>query len=561
MERMIRFCKRHPLESSLVAMVFSLLLVVSVGSSGAALIMQHQRNQIANEKQVAEKRLGLYRDNVSSMVNYFPQMLDDLPLAQPLRSRLNELTDELLHQQEDASSLVGPSQKWGLVGVAIGKGNLILAEASTRLANDQVKDGEQLLLSALTQFTQAESICRQIVDQRQGDQAKGLSNLALCLSRQAAVKRSMDMLDEAVQLYLQAIEYRQQATRIPRSDTEKPEFQLQADLGREYSNLAELQILVASQAPENDTHFRQQATETTNQAIHCLRQAVFSDDGNMRPETKSNSVRDLAISYEFSAVLKMQAGATDEAAQDYASATTIFERAWQLDPQRHSLKMQLVRSSFQTGDFWLVNKGDAAAAREQYVKGMKQLIAIFTSSDLDNLLETGLAMGYYRLGIIAIHQADVRKAKSYFERCILIRDLLVRQKSDAKVNPNILLQAKIDLLLAQAWAGQSELACQEVRKLIQTDDRNAADAGGLERNLILVYSAAILGICSQSVDEQARAKLVGEAIALLKESKELGFNDAAFLKTDPDFWPLQRHPEFIQFLTTFEMTKQPPTKS
>ncbi len=551
-EKLVRLCKRHPRESSLIGILFSVLLLSAIGSTWAAITMQQQRNQISQEKQVAEKRLGLYRDNVSSMVNYFPQMLEGLPMTEPLRTKLSELTEQLLNQQEDASSVVGPSQQWGLVGVAIGKGNLYLDQANQAAVSDN-KQSQELYLAAMNQFEKAEETCRRIVKLREGDQGKALANLALCLSRQAAVSRSMNQFIKSATLYEQAIECRKQATEVPLTATEKSRQVLLAELGREYSDLAELQIKLAGQSGNQVESWKQKALATVALAISNLRQACFQEDGRLFPESKANSVRDLAISYELSAELKTREGFFEQAAADYSEVTSMIERALELDPDRHSLKMQLVRSAFTAGDFLLVKKHETAGARNQYVKGMRQILSVVSNSDWDNLMESGLAMGYYRLGLAAVQQADPVRAKNYFERCALIRELDYRQKSDrpdAKRNPNHLLKEKVSLLLTQAWAGQSKLTSQEAGKLVALANSLESDSEVLTRQEIYVFAGAILGISSQHEDEQIKLQLVDQAVSSLQKAKDLGYRDREFLASDPDFWPLQQQPQFERFLSS-----------
>jgi serine/threonine protein kinase len=547
LERMIRLCKRHPLESSLIAAVFSLLTIVAIGTSWAAITMQRQRNQISQEKDLAQKRLGLYRENVSSMVNFFPQMLEDLPMAEPLRAKLNELTETLLNQQEDVQSVVGPSQQWGLVGVAIGKGNGSLARAERLKEVGDTDEALKEYQAATGQFKEAEQVCRLIVEGKEGDQAKAISNLALCLSRQGAVIRSQGKPMEAVAIYEKAIQTRLQASQV--DDTDKSAEQLQADLGREYSNLAELVFQLAIEDAKNSSKWLSQAKTASASSVETLKKAVFAEDGSIRADAKSNTFRDLSTAYGLSAQIKLKGSDLEGVSEAFGESMGAMELALQAEPERYSLKIQLIRTAFEIGDFWLVQKKDAATARGFYVKGMKQLLGIISTREMEDLMELGLAMGYYRLGLAAIEQADESRAKNYFERCALIRELDLRQKSDraeVKKDTNLVVIDKINLLLAQAWAGQSDTVLPAVRELIaHADSPEMVEFTDLRQSIYL-HSASTLGICSRNKADPESSQLIAEAIVTLDKCLKAGFNDVAYLRTDPDFWPLQSQPAFQQ---------------
>lgn len=550
LERVVRLCKRHPMESGLVATVFGLLAIVAVGASWAAVTMQKQRDQISVEKDLAQKRLGLYRDNVSSMVNYFPQMLEGLPLAEPLRARLSEWTESMLNQQEDVQAVVGPSQQWGLVGVAIGKGNGNLRQAETLKSEGDLDGALKEHQAALEQFKDAEQVCRSIVDRKEGDQGKAISNLALCISRQGAVLRSLGKTAEALSMYEMAIKTRLQAVDV--RDTEKSEQQFQADIGREYSNLAELVFELSKNDTASSAMWLSKSDMAIEKSIEFLSKAVFDEDGSPRVDTKSNSFRDLATALGLAADIKLLKKDTDGVGEALKSAIETMELALQAEPDRYSLKIQLIRTAFTTGDFWLVQKKDAPAARAFYVKGMKQLLGIVSTPEMENLTESGLAMGYYRLGVAAIEQADKGRAQNYFERCALIRELNLRQKSDraeVKQNPKLIIIDRINLLLANARAGRNKSVLPEVKELIhQADSPEMLDDTDL-RQAIYLHSAAILGICSKNTVDEESEELSKESVATLEKCFSVGYSDTNYLRSDPDFWPLQENPSFQKLLT------------
>lgn len=551
-ERFVRLCKRHPREASLSGLLVGVLMLVAIGATWAAWQMGKQRNEIAQEKEVSDQRLELYRDGVSSMVNSLPQLLEGIPLTQAVRNRLHESSEVLLASQEGSSESVGLSQKWGLVGTAIGQGNLLLRDAESLLQQGAAAtDVDELLVQADFHFSRAEQIANDTVANDADERAKRLGNLALSLSRRGIQRRLVKKPVEAEEFFSKAIVLRKEALDV--NTTEKPLSQRLAELGRELTNMAELQweqSLLNADAGRSQ-EFASKALASLQESRQHFSSAILDQEGAFQNGISSNSVRDFAMTCELTAKVHISLANLTEAASMYGEALQLSQKTVELDPEKLSYRLNLASTANAMGDFLLVQQQDPAAARQCFVIAMLELRRIFSDGELQNLLDNGLAMSYYRLGIAAIGQRDFDKATNYFERCALIRELSLRQEQDkpiVKANPDLLLVKQVDLMLAQAQAKQLDKAIPLARQLASRAIETQEIAGPLQKHELLIHAAACLGICSQYCEDSQRESLQAEALQFIAQAFEHGHTDLKHLRTDPDFWPLQSLPEFTALL-------------
>jgi hypothetical protein len=164
---------------------------------------------------------------------------------------------------------------------------------------------------------------------------------------------------------------------------------------------------------------------------------------------------------------------------------------------------------------------------------------------LEDLESQGLAMGYYRLGLTSIGLQDPVKAKNYFERCELIRELALRQKldnKDVKQNPELAITQRLDLMLAQARSGNVKPAIEEAYRIMESlgsEDRLKTDP-----NSYLQHAAYALSIASEQVAGPEKAKWMTDALSVMKTCFQYKLVDNDFLAVDPDVAPLRAIPEF-----------------
>ncbi len=544
-ERALRVCRKYPREVAMAGTLLALIVAIAAGSTWAAWRISHQRDEIAVAKKLSDQRLLLYKDSVSQFVNRAPQLLEGVPLATGIRQELSELTRQLLDSSDAASAGAEASRQWGLGGTAIRKGDLLLAEAELQRRSDSnLASVSEMLTEAEEQFSESQSIVQAVLDRGEGDPGKAMGNLALAISRRAAVKQlANDPVAES--LYQKAIELRTQVADL--SFSEHPPGQRMGLLGREYSNLASYYLATESlsSATEQSSSTPHKAILTIDQALTWLRKAIES--ASESDDYFPNLLRDFGVALEIRATLMTQLGAWEEAKQSYSECISVAQRLVELEPLRPAHRTNLLRYSSSFGDFLLVQLQDPVGARAQYVVGMMQLRQLFSDSTLHDLTERGLAMGYYRLGLAAVGMENNELAKKYFQRCELIRDLDLRQQQDlaaTRENPDLLISSRIGLALVRAWSGNTNLAIEEARQMIARAQESAPLKTELTRGQLLMHAAAILGIASVGCDEPDRATLLAEGVRTLSMAIDAGYADIDHLRTDPDLAPLRSSEAF-----------------
>ncbi len=561
-ERLIRLCRRHPREARLIGVVASILLLSAVGASWAAWHISSQRDQIAQEKETSDGRLELYRDSVSNFVNRMPQLLEGVPLAEGAREKLGDLTEELLSDSaaRDVAD-VGVSMLWGREALEIRAGDLLLDTASAlKQSGAPQADIERPRQEAEVHFRQAKTIAQTVLDSQPEETDKALANLALAISRQATARLIADDWETAEKLYSQAIQYRTEAkenntgsnvggtvnnTAIPISRT--PRALRDAELGREHCNLAAF-YLARAKSDQSQPDDVDAALRNVNVAIQLLEDSLadFSSDDRL-----ANIHRDLALATNLLSSIGVAKNDQAIARDGFEKTVRLNQELVAMEPLRIGHQRNLIASANSYGDFLLVQTRDATAARSQYVIAMLQLRRLLSDSNFQQLQEDGLAMGYYRLGLVAVAQGNQAQSQKYFSRCVLIRELDLQQRQDsaaAQQNPDLLLPQRISLMLAQARCGSTDSAIAEARRLVA----RAADAQplqtGLKATQLLQFAAAGLGIVSEKLANEAAEVLLEEAILAMEKSIDLGFDDTDYLTTDPDMAPLQKSNRFSQLL-------------
>lgn len=552
MERFVRLCRRHPLESALMGSLLAVLLAFATGGTWAAVRIASQRDEIAGEKKVSDSRLELYRDSVSSFVNRAPQLLEGVPLSGGMRQELSSLVEGLFETEGTASAAVGPASKWGLAAVAIRRGDKLLEEAQALRVEGATDEVDKKLLEAEQHFVAAIATTKEVLDAGEGDRAKGLGNYALSLSRLAA-QQQLARDPAAVESYRQAIALRREAAAL--DDAEEPAERRVGELGRSLTNYAE--YLYNQHSPELDRE-TQESTVAADDVNVILKEAsaVMERAVELVPEgekPRPNLLRDYILTYQLLGQLEQSQRRYEEARRAYESCIAACQQLMELEPLRMSHGRLWVNLNNTLGDLLLVQMNDPQGARSQYVQGMLYLRrSVLSDPVLTELQENGLAMGYYRLGIAAVAMGNMPQAQQYFERCELIRELDYRQRGDsaaAKGDPDILLRSQIALMLARARAGKGELVLEGARALAERAQHSGTLPDGLTSQQLLLHAAAMIGIVAEQTIGEEGDLLRAEGVRWVEQAIATGYDDFEYLSSDPDLLPLKKSAAFVQLLT------------
>ena len=555
-ERLVRLCRRHPGEARLVGLVAGLMLLFSIAAGLAAYKfnadrdkIEKQRDQIAVEKRVSDQRLDLSRKTVSTFVNDAPQMLEGLPLARGVTEDFSGRMEDLLAatSAENADDpAMESSRKWGLLAVELRKGDMALTSAENA-AQDPAQASVHLD-QAKQHIENAKGLALEVYQGNPRDQAKAAGNLALTISRYAAWE-TLARRGDPIATRKEAIALRKKAAEIETAEESKG-LRISA-LGREWSNLADYRYQSLASLPDADRKTAAiEGIGFAKTAINNLQEGIAA----MAPDEygRMNAQRDLGLAARLLGSLGIAADDIDAITTGFDLSISTFQSLIQQEPLRVAHRVNLIGFANTYGDYLLVNQKDPAAARSHYVISMQQVRELKKDPMLAKLDSDGWAMGYYRLGLAAVAQKDKGNIKRYFERCAMIQDIALRQKSDlpeAKQNPDTLLDDRAGLMLSQAWAGQVEPAVVTARELVKYFNSGPQSTRD-DRGNFLARAAFALGIVSQSESLSGANQKAAqqEAISVLRLAIDAGYRDISYLQGDPDVEPLHSLPEFAEII-------------
>jgi hypothetical protein len=488
-------------------------------------IAESEFKRAERERVVAEQRLTSARQTISAVVNNIPNLLERVPLAAGAQRIILSQMEELLSatdsdNAEDAQ--YESSRAWGLMAVETRAGQQALQNEQGELAE--------------VHYRNALKIAKQVYDGEPRDRAKAAGNLAMAHALLAELLANSDptraeaSIREAIRLREEALQFEQAEDSIGKR---------RANLGNMWNRLAGIQAkqleLLAEDRKQTDLP---EALESCRTAMNHLRTAI--DELADAPSEQATARRDQAAAAITLVQLATLQKDESQVINGYEMAKENFKVLAASEPERPYYRFSLADICAAYGDFFLVQKQDAVAARAQYVDSMRLLRGLNDDTSLEQLKQQRI-MAYYRLGLAAEEQGNAEQVRRYFERAALLSDLHHREKSDAIRDPQLLVDDEVQLMLVQAWAGQ-ERALAIARKLAKQLGEEGADRETSLATENLVRTAFAIAIYREKglLDEEERNSLGAEALELLRQAIGLGYDNIEHLRTDPDVAPLRR---------------------
>ncbi len=563
-ERLVRLCRRYPREARLVGLVAALLLVMTIGASITAYQISLQRDQIktqrdviATEKSISDERLVTYRDTVSQLANQAPNLLDDAPLGAGTRQEFLRLISQILDRSDETTAL-GPSLQWGHEAVALRQGDLLLTQGAEELMrSDRGNEGRDKLRKADEQFAEAVRIAKKIYEDNPTEKSKAAANYASAVSRSATCALvSGKPMGEIVPLHKLAIKLREESLAAALEGANIEEIaSRKAELGGVLFRYAE--FLLKEQA-RDPVKYATKAKDTAMAAADNLRQAIR--EAPVSAKNKPRARQDLGLTLKTLAAAAISLGLDDEAKAAYSESITVLSELCDEYPNYYSYRRLLVGSANAYGDFLFGKNAEPSLIDQQYAIAMAQLKSTLGAPELRALEhgENGLAMQYYRTGLIALRSGEALKAKSAFERSALLREIAwndVWQDGGGSSSPDLAITQRIELLLALARSGRIEDTLVHVKwleerlqKLEKVSGDKATKVGEFETNRLFMLLGSAQGIIAEFLPEKDRPAALDRAVASIKRAIEEGFSDVDYLQNDPDLAPLQNVAAFARLL-------------
>ena len=302
------------------------------------------------------------------------------------------------------------------------------------------------------------------------------------------------------------------------------------------------------------------ANDTAVTAADNLRQAIQELPASAKNRPRAR--QDLGLTLKTLAAAVINLGLDEEAKAAFTESVNVLSELCNEYPNYYSYRRLLVGSANAYGDYLFSKNAEPSLIDQQYSIAMAQLKNTLGAPELRALEngENGLAMQYYRAGLIALRAGEPAKAKSAFERSALLREIAwndVWQDGGGSSSPDLAITQRIELLLALARSGRIEDAQvhikwleERLQMLEKVSGDKATKVGEFETNRLFMLLGSAQGLIAEFLPEKDQPAALDRAVASIKIAVEEGFRDVDYLRHDPDLAPLQKIEEYQKLIST-----------
>ena len=562
-ERLVRLCRRNPREARLVSLVAGLLACFAIVAAFTAFRISQDRNQIVKqrdeisgqkdriekqrdeiteEKTISDNRLSLYRTTVSKFVNRIPRLLENAPFGAGTRTELMGLIGGVLSGDKE-SGVVGSSQKWGQMAVAIREGEIAWASMSgnQKIYKSQTDLDSSLALAA-ERFADADRIATEVYQSDEPDRAKAASNLASAKGRIAALsfERDRNAWKQCVPIYKEAMKLRREAMAAKPIAGSEPASLRQAELANELQRYASFLTLAES---KNLNHIVR-ATEVLAEAEVLLKDALSSVAD--RPDLEETIRTTLALTLNTIANTQILAGDDAKVREAYQAAIDQYQALLAKAPYRYTFLRDASNCANAYGDYLLNLSADPKSIEQQYRFALESIKAMLLTPESKEQERGGLGLGYYRIGLVMLRQNRDTEANQAFKKCEVMRAKAYydhEEELGTNSTSKTLVLYRIEWLIVQARLGMAEQSVAGVRELLAVATTTTEADGEIAPTSLYKHAAACMGMLSSTQvpsNPTVAAKYLDNAMKLLDKAISAGYSDIEYLRTDPDFDWLQK---------------------
>lgn len=479
-----------------------------------------QKEEVEQQKQIAEGRLGMVRETVDTLVGEVPEGLKNDPFADAAHERVLQSITTTTRQMSDRQGAADTGiLRRGLVGVLRREGDLLLLRRDLDGAGQKYEEALKV----------AEAAYRD--EEVQKDKAKG--NLAVVLTAMAELARARGQADKAIEHLSRAVALRKEIVDQPQSG-ELPVADAKVSLGGSYYDLAR-----ALREVKKDYAA---ALDAARRSEEALREAAAA--GGVSPK-----IREQARMHEGLAALEvgrsaLKLGRTDEGKKGFEEAVRRFQELAKEPPGNTTHLKNLEVAAAEYGDELLIRLHQPAEARRYYEIAVAQSRALAMSPEIRRYQQEALARDHYRLGAAALKTGDKEAASRHFAACRGVREALLRDleaSPEGIKNPGLLTNPRINLMLAQARSGKVAEAVEMAGRLGKAGSK--LPAGHPQKHRLLMHSAFGFALAADSTEPAKRKEYLGVATQALRQAVASGYGDLATLETEPDLDPLRNASE------------------
>jgi serine/threonine-protein kinase len=550
--RTVRWCRRNRAATALIAVS----LLAALISSSLAFTINVQMNEITNQKndlaaqkteiltqkddlaakeKLATARLKHNATLVTTFAAEVPALLDYNPFGDEMRADLTGLVVRILRDAQNESN----------VGTLTDRGLLILATRQGDMARIEKK-----LDLAQAKYEEALRMAESLVRNEPTEMDKAASNLSFAYIKMGELALDRKEYSKAIDWNQKALALRQRLVDEPQTKEIDP-IDCNLDLGRMHKVLAETYFV----AKEYD-----KARSEAQASVELLEKYTPAVRDPKRAELAR---RDLASAAMTAGNLAFRADKPELGRKLFDQALTIFRRELARNPGSLVARYNLDKVYCEYGDWLIMKLNQPEEALEYFKLAQAQNRALCDSHEVVNVMQMGLALGYYRLGMAAEKAGKTADARRYFSRCLDLREIRVREVEESSWGPNsrLLVDARIDRMLAQARLGQVE----EVTKMTETllklaagfkavNPRNPNQVAELKESQahyqIFVGEGLAVLAGGVSPGDPRRAEWTAKAVDAVRLAVANDFSNLWFLENDPDFDSVRAEPAYQAILDT-----------
>jgi serine/threonine-protein kinase len=550
LERWWRWCKRNPKLAGAAAAILVLLLVVSVGSTWAALTIRQQRNaalkareEAVRNEAIANDQADLALETLNTLITRVQRRLYREPGVQSLKRDLLETALDGLKRVANQASTEGKKQ--GKMSDAY----LQMGALAMEFGQSEQAYGYFELCRDLTKAALQEEPNSHRWKLRLAETYINLGQLSGQVRRD--MKKALEFYTEALKLRQEiaavpAEQRRQENARLPWEDWLTPFFS-QLHLSEAYTRVglthyvlgdsaqAEAPILASlkirqrlvSELLVGEAAWTLSATPCTmNNPLAVVASAPWFV--NFASEQRQN----LARNYHLIGEIYHRLHNLEKSRDYYAKCAAIREEALQQNPQDFRLRGDLAEfySYYGTVALRLGDPRDALSLYDRSVALHREVVA----KDKNVQYERNLAQALYNRGLASMRLKDSVGAQAYFQESLKIQDALASNDpaNDLK---------KMDLMLVLPHCGKHEQGAALAEKLRTGKEKDRE----VLLNISRCYTQCAAAVGSDSV---LRHQYEQKGLAALRAAIDQGYKDIFALEHDPELEALQDHPEYKQLL-------------
>jgi serine/threonine-protein kinase len=547
-ERFWRWCKRNPGLAAAAAAVFLLLLVVSIGSTWAALAIRKERNlavqareEAVRNETIANEQADLALQTLNMLTTKVQRRLYRQAGLQDLKRDLLQTAMAGLRRVADQISLQGRKQR-----------NISDAYLQMGILATESGDSEQ----AYAYFERCRDLMRAGLEHEpHNDRWKTRLAEAYLNLGELSVQARRDM-KKALECYEEALKLRKEIIATPDEERERenkklpPElwlvpFLLKLNLSEAYTRVGLTHYFMGdsekAEAPILESLAIRQRLVTEvlgGEAAWTLSATPMTMGNPLAVVTStpwmitlaSEQRQHLARNYHLLAEIYYHSRNLEKSRDYYGRCVGIREAALKQDPQDFRLRADLAQFYGYYGNMQmgLGSPQDALALFDRSIDLHRAVIA----QDKNVQYQRNLAIALYNRGLAALRTKDPAGADKYFRECLQIRTELADKDPTNDVK-------KMDLMLVLPHCGQHERAAALAEKLRAGKDKDRE---------VLLNIGRCYTHCAAAVnnDTALRGEYEKKALAALTAAVDNGYKDVFALEHDPDLEALRTRPEFRQ---------------